>query len=416
MAALLDKCLELFLSRVAPHGNGTVRTATGHEFRVGDGRGKPLTLVFRTAPAAVRLLLDPELALGELFVDGRIALEGGDIYDLHALIMANVTAGKLDPSLQPASFVRLLMWGIQQGNSIGRARANVAHHYDLDYRLYRIFLDADMQYSCAYYEHPSYSLEDAQLAKKRHIASKLCLEKGLTVLDIGSGWGGLAVYLANMAHVNVTGVTLSTEQIEIADKRLSHVTSGKANFLLKDYRDVSERYDRIVSVGMLEHVGPRNLFEYFQHVARLLHDDGVALIHTIARTEGPKVSNPWIVKYIFPGGYIPCLSELSRAIERAGLIITDLEVLRLHYADTLRDWRARFNARRNDACELYDERFCRMWDYYLAAAEASFRAGENVVFQIQLAKKVDAVPRTRRYMTEAEDELRARDSRTVKSE
>ncbi|MCC2096584.1 MAG: class I SAM-dependent methyltransferase, partial [Hyphomicrobiales bacterium] len=263
------------------------------------------------------------------------------------------------------------------------------------------------QYSCAYFEHPQASLEEAQLAKKRHIAAKLDVEKGHSVLDIGCGWGGMGLYLANVCDARVTGVTLSTEQLAVANKRaVLQNLSRCVDFRLQDYRAVEEKFDRVVSVGMLEHVGAGYLDMYFAKVADVLKEDGSALIHTIGRTDGPGVTNPWIAKYIFPGGYIPAMSEVTAAIERAGLIIADIEVLRLHYADTLREWRARFLARIDDARALYDARFCRMWDFYLAGSEASFRLGQNVVFQFLLSKKADAVPVTRDYVGEAEERLR----------
>jgi cyclopropane-fatty-acyl-phospholipid synthase len=308
-------------------------------------------------------------------------------------------------------WLRYLVRHTQQFNLRGRSRNNVARHYDLDGRLYSLFLDTDKQYSCAYFETPDASLEEAQLAKKRHLAAKLLVDPGDRVLDIGSGWGGLGLYLAEMTGADVTGVTLSTEQLQVSNARAAEKNlTQSAKFLLKDYRDIPGPFDRIVSVGMFEHVGIGGFDEYFQHVARLLKDDGVMLLHAIGRSGKPNATNPWIAKYIFPGGYIPSLSEVFASIERAGLYVTDTEILRLHYAETLKEWRRRFMANREEAKALYDERFCRMWEFYLAGSEISFRVDANMVFQIQLAKRQDVVPATRGYIGERDAKLRQREA------
>jgi cyclopropane-fatty-acyl-phospholipid synthase len=306
---------------------------------------------------------------------------------------------------------RIAMRRLRQRNDRVHARANVAKHYDLDHRLYDLFLDADRQYSCAYFEHPGATLEEAQLAKKRHIAAKLLVEPGHEVLDIGCGFGGMALYLAQMAGARSTGVTLSTEQHQIAEQRAAEANlADRVEFRLEDYRDVRQQFDRIVSVGMFEHVGVAYFDEFFANTRRLLRDDGVMLLHAIGRSAKPNATNPWIQKYIFPGGYIPSVSEVMVAIERSGLYVTDVEILRLHYADTLKAWRERFAARRDEAKALYDERFCRMWEFYLAGSETSFRVDGHMVFQIQLAKRQDIVPVTRDYVAEREARLRQRES------
>ena len=290
------------------------------------------------------------------------------------------------------------------------AKRNVAHHYDLEGRFYDLFLDPDRQYSCAYFERPGQSLTDAQLAKKRHIAAKLLAEPGQRILDIGCGWGGLALYLAGVCGAQVTGVTLSEEQLGIANGRSEEQgLASHAKFRLLDYRAVSELFDRIVSVGMFEHVGVSYYGAFFAKAAELLADDGVMLLHSIGRMDGPGSCNPWIDKYVFPGGYIPALSEVLPPIERAGLCVTDIEILRLHYAETLRAWRERFLARREEARALYDEPFCRMWEFYLAASECAFRHCGLMVFQIQLAKRQDSVPLTRDYIAAREAALEAMD-------
>jgi cyclopropane-fatty-acyl-phospholipid synthase len=284
----------------------------------------------------------------------------------------------------------------------------VAHHYDLDGRLYSLFLDADRQYSCGYFETLDTSLDDAQLAKKRHLAAKLILDRKRRVLDIGCGWGGLGLYLAELGGADVTGVTLSQEQHAVANERAAEKgLSGRARFLLQDYRDLHEPFERIVSVGMFEHVGVGHYEAFFQKCAELLDDDGVMVLHSIGRSEGPGVTNPWIAKYIFPGGYIPALSEVLPVIERAGLLVTDIEILRLHYAETLKAWRERFLAHRDDAERIYEPRFVRMWEFYLAASEMSFREQNMMVMQIQLTKRQGVVPITRDYIVHEERRLAA---------
>ncbi|MSO65632.1 MAG: class I SAM-dependent methyltransferase [Alphaproteobacteria bacterium] len=340
------------------------------------------------------------VVLGEAVTDGTVTVEDGDIYDLLELFLLNLGWGPGEHWLQRL-VTRLGVIGrrIAQHNPIGRAQRNVAHHYDLSDTLYDLFLDRDRQYSCAYYMTPNDSLELAQDHKKRHIAAKLLLEPGQRVLDIGSGWGGLGLYLAKVGGGDVTGVTLSVEQLKVAQARIEQEgLGGRVRFKLQDYRHETGPYDRIVSVGMFEHVGVGHYREFFEKIRDLLTEDGVALLHTIGRADGPGATNPWLAKYIFPGGYAPALSEIVAVVERVGLFMTDIEVLRLHYAATLRDWRRRFNSNRDKVRALYDERFCRMWDFYLAGCEAAFRYGGQLNFQIQLARRQEAVPLTRDYI------------------
>jgi len=302
---------------------------------------------------------------------------------------------------------RYLWRRLRQLNGRHRARRNVSHHYDLDGRLYALFLDADRQYSCGYFETPDQSLDDAQLAKKRHIAAKLLVEPGAHVLDIGSGWGGLGLYLGEIGGAKVTGVTLSQEQLATSRARAEEKgLSGSVEFRFQDYRDVPGPFDRLVSVGMFEHVGIGFYDEFFRKCAELLRPDGLMLLHSIGRSEGPWFTNPFIDKYIFPGGYIPAVSEVLPAIERAGLLVTDIEVLRLHYAETLKAWRERFLAHREEVERLYDARFCRMWEFYLASSEMSFRHHGMMVFQIQMTKRQGVVPMTRDYIAREEARLR----------
>jgi len=406
MARMLEQCLDGLIRQ----GSLRVETLSAPPFSVGDRSGPPLAIRFKTRAAELRFLRDPELALGELYMEGAVAITQGELLDVLKLGLRNTATLEGSRWLRLLTRTRVLLRRIQQNNTLLRSRANVAHHYDIDDRLYALFLDADRQYSCAYFEDPAHSLEEAQLAKKRHIAAKLLVEPGHSALDIGCGWGGMGLYLAAHCGALVTGVTLSAEQLGVAQTRArAQNLAGRANFRLQDYRELSGRFDRIVSVGMFEHVGVGFFDDYFRKIAQLLADDGVALVHTITRTDGPGVTNPWITKHIFPGGYIPAMSEALPAIERAGLIVTDVEILQLHYAQTLKAWRERFMARRDAAAALYDERFCRMWEFYLAGSEACFRLGQHVNCQFQLAKKVGVVPMTRSYIAAREQALRSRD-------
>ncbi len=406
----MERLLEKVLRRVVSRGALAVVTASGRRYVVGEASAgePPLSIRFTTAETERQIVLDPELRLGEAYMDGTLVLERGSIADLLGLAMAEPAAINPTFAARLAYLARRALRRVAQFNPRGRAQRNVAHHYDLDGRLYSLFLDADRQYSCAYFERPGQCLDDAQLAKKRHITAKLLMEdKGLSVLDIGSGWGGLGLYLAEMAGAHVTGITLSKEQLEVAQSRArERGLAERVTFRLQDYRDLEGPFDRIVSVGMFEHVGVDHYATFFQKARALLAPDGVMLLHAIGRSDPPGITNPFIAKYIFPGGYIPALSEVLPHIERAGLIVTDVELLRLHYAETLKAWRERFLARWDEAVRLTDERFCRMWEFYLAASEMAFRHQGLDVFQIQLARKQEAVPLTRSYIEQAEGRLR----------
>ena len=407
----MSAAFKAFLRRLVRKGRLEVETADGGVETFGDGVGPPLGVKLLDGAAERRLMLNPALSLGELYMDGRLAITKGGLYDLLELGARNLAELEGEPWAKALNKARLAFRSLHQRNDRRRAKRNVASHYDLDQRLYNLFLDSDRQYSCAYFEYPSQSLDDAQTAKKRHLAAKLLPKDGATALDIGCGFGGLALYLAGVAGARATGVTLSEEQFAVATRRAREAgLADRVEFRLQDYRDVGERFDRIVSVGMFEHVGVNRYDEFFTKVRGLLKDDGVMLLHSIGRNSVPGVTNAWIRKYIFPGGYIPSLSEVLPAIERAGLYVTDIEILRLHYADTLRAWRERFMARRDEAKKLYDERFCRMWEFYLAGAETAFRVDAHMVFQIQLAKRQEVVPLTRDYIPEREAELRRREA------
>jgi cyclopropane-fatty-acyl-phospholipid synthase len=350
-----------------------------------------------------KLLVRPRLFVPEAYMDGTLTIEEGSLYDFIDLLVSNDSAQWDSPVMRLNQAAgRLVRW-VHQYNPVPRARRNVAHHYDLSDQLYELFLDRDRQYSCAYFRTPSDDLDTAQENKKRHIAAKLLLQPGQKVLDIGSGWGGLALYLATECGCDVTGLTLSQEQHKVAQRRAAEAgLADRVRFHLRDYREEEGQYDRIVSVGMFEHVGVVQYPTFFRKVNELLSPDGVALLHSIGRMEGPGTTNPWLRKYIFPGGYSPALSEVVPVVERERLWITDIEILRLHYAETLRHWRARFGANRERIRALYDERFCRMWELYLVGAELAFRRDRHLNFQMQLAKRVDTVPLTRDYITDWE--------------
>jgi cyclopropane-fatty-acyl-phospholipid synthase len=388
-------------------GDFSVSTADGGSFRVGDGTGEPLAIRFMSASAELAVLLDPDLRFAELYVDGDIVLEQGSLAGLLAMLLSQDRTANPTRWAKPQWLTRYFGRRLKQFNSRNRAKANVAHHYDLNGKLYSIFLDASRQYSCAYFDYPDQTLEEAQHAKLRHLAAKLLLGSRRRVLDIGSGWGGLGCYLAENCGAQVDGVTLSVEQFEYSCARARDAGyADRVQFLLKDYRDLDQAYDRIVSVGMFEHVGSGFYNEFFRKCHKLLSDDGVFVLHSCGRSDGPGITNPWLAKYIFPGGYIPALSEVLPAIERAGFLVTDIEILRMHYADTLKEWHERFLAKRSEVSRLYDERFCRMWELYLVSSEMAFREEGMMVFQIQMTKTQGVVPNTRNYIPEGEARLR----------
>ena len=371
-----------------------------------DGSGGPSVTIRLHDPALHwKLVVRPRLYFGEAFMDGSLTIEEGSLYDLIDLLAVNLEAM---PAGLPARLLNgsvTLFRRIHQYNPLPRARQNVAHHYDLSDQLYELFLDRDRQYSCGYFHDGAEDLDDAQLDKKRHLAAKLLIRPGHRVLDIGSGWGGLALYLAGECGADVTGLTLSVEQHKVATRRAAAAgLSDRVRFYLRDYREEVGQYDRIVSVGMFEHVGLNHYGAFFAKLKSLLAPEGVALLHSIGRKDGPGTTSPWMRKYIFPGGYVPALSEVLPTIEQLRLWVTDIEILRLHYAETLRAWRRRFERNRDRVLALYDERFYRMWEMYLVGSEIAFRRQDHMVFQMQLAKAVDAVPLTRDYMLDWERE------------
>ncbi|GAB4151193.1 MAG: cyclopropane-fatty-acyl-phospholipid synthase family protein [Sphingomonadales bacterium] len=392
--------LSPLLRKIMRHGRLCVIDAGGKRHVFGPDEAGGVTIRFHDRWTPTRLALNPGLALGEAYMDGRMTVEDGhDILDFLDLVLGNMEWSPDSPLHQLGAGPRNIINLLSQYNFFARAKKNVAHHYDLGDELYALFLDKDWQYSCGYFPTGDESLDDAQDAKKRHIAKKLLLKPECHVLDIGCGWGGLALTLNRLSGARVTGITLSDPQHARASARAGQAgVADKVDFQLQDYRKVEGRFDRIVSVGMFEHVGLPYYRTYFEKCRELLADDGVMLLHTIGRADGPGGTNPWMRKYIFPGGYSPSLSEIAPAAEKAGLWITDIEVWRLHYAKTLQHWYDRSNANAAKITALYDARFLRMWQFYLAASLCTFRHLGHVVFQVQLTRRQDAVPLTRGYM------------------
>ena len=394
------KALDGLLRHLIRNGEMSVRFPDGQIRNYGSNAGEgTVSIALHDETLPRRIVLSPEMAVGEAYMDGRLTIENDDLHGFLGLAIRNMAAQGQPWFRRPLDVIGYALRKWEQFNPAGRARANVAHHYDLSGALYDLFLDADRQYSCAYFPQPDITLDAAQEAKKHHIARKLLIEPGMRVLDIGCGWGGMGLTLARDYGAEVLGVTLSTEQHAMASSRADAAgLSDRLRFQLLDYRKVEGRFDRIVSVGMFEHVGLPHYNDYFRTVRRLLTPEGISLIHTIGRAGPPGRTSPWITKYIFPGGYCPSLSEAAAAYEREDLIATDIEVWRLHYAETLRHWYARFMANIDKAEALYDARFCRMWRYYLVASELTFRHNKQVVFQMQLAPRQESVPLTRDYL------------------
>ncbi len=405
--ALIDRFLATRVKRgqlSVTHADGRIQT-----FGTPDPMMPDIAIRFSDSAVAARIVRNPALGAAEAYMDGRLLIDRGDIRGLINLLKGNSPWEEGD-RLRPFAPIRLLeqfVHRIDRINMKRRSKRNVAHHYDLSDRLYDLFLDADRQYSCAYFTDPANTLEQAQADKKAHIAAKLLLKRGMRVLDIGCGWGGMALYLHRATGAEVLGITLSEEQLKFARRRADEAgVSDKVRFELLDYRAVTGRFDRIVSVGMFEHVGPAYYGTFFRKCRALLSDDGVMLLHTIGRLDGPGVTDTFTTKYIFPGGYNPALSEIVRGYEGTKLFPTDIEILRRHYSRTIDHWYDRTVAAKDQIIALYDERFFRLWTFYLAGAAEAFRTGGMVNYQVQLAKSRAAVPEIRDYMVEAEQRLR----------
>lgn len=392
------------LQKVVKDGNLRIVDVGGKAYDCGNGSGPRCTMRLHKRHLEYKLVLNPPLYLGEAYMNGDIDLTEGTLRDFIGMLARNYHHLENNRLVRFGFALGGHVRRLKQYNPVGKAQQNVAHHYDLSGQLYDLFLDPDRQYSCAYFRNGDETLEQAQADKKLHLAAKLLFNKpDLKLLDIGSGWGGLGLYLAQAGDCEVTGVTLSTEQHKVSQERAKKASlDDRVQFHLRDYREDANKYDRIVSVGMFEHVGKRNYPEFFRKISDLLDDDGVCVLHSVGRVNEPGPVNPFIRKYIFPGTDVPTLGEVLPVIEDAMLIVTDVEVLRLHYAETLRHWEERFQANRDKIKELYDERFCRMWEAYLIGCEMGFRHQGLMVFQIQIAKKIDAVPLTRDYIYEWE--------------
>jgi len=359
----------------------------------------PITLKLLDKKLHYKLLLFPDLFFGEAYTNGSIIIENGSITDFLELAFKNIGRGETNIFNKIINKIRGNYRFITNFNLINRSKNNVAHHYDISEKLYDLFLDEKRQYSCAYFKNDNDSLEDAQNNKIDHIIKKLNLKPNQKILDIGSGWGTLAIEIAKKSQCEVLGITLSENQYEYSKKKAEELNlENQVRFKLIDYRQLDEKFDRIVSVGMFEHVGRKFYKKYFNTVAKLLNENGIALIHTIGSVNTPRDPHPWITKYIFPGGYTPSLSEVARPIENSGLVLSDMEVLRMHYSHTLRHWKERFLSKKDQVLQMFDERFFRMWEFYLAGSEMAFKWGDQVVFQFQLTKDFTSTPNTRDYI------------------
>ncbi|MBI1179240.1 MAG: methyltransferase domain-containing protein [Alphaproteobacteria bacterium] len=389
--------LKLLLGGLIKEGTLKIIDHRGRAYAFGNGAEPSVTLRLHDRRLPWKMLRHPSLAVGEAYMDGRLTIEGGDILQFLNLVAANSGGATYDR--MPTRFLRALLCRLRQANSERRARRNVARHYEFKTEFYDLFLDGNRQYSCGYFRSPNDSLDQAQCNKLDHIAGKLLLAPHHRVLDIGCGWGTLARHINAVSGAKVTGITLSEEQCNAANAMAqAEGRQGDIEFRLEDYRKIAGPFDRVVSVGMFEHVGLPNYDTYFRCINDLLTDDGIAMVHTIGRADGPGVTNEWTEKYIFPGGYSPALSEVMPAVERSGLFVSDVEVWRTHYGRTTEHWYRRFQQNRDRIRAMYDERFCRMFEFFLAGCVGSFDWGGLVVFQIQLGKKVDSVPLTRDYL------------------
>lgn len=386
------------LQKIIKKGHLIWVKSNGTKLEFGDKSGTFIKMKTTNAFSEIKMMMNPSLHFGESYMNGSLILEEGNIHDLLKLIFVNSGSNADHWAIKIDKVIRTIRNKIVSGNYIIKSKKNVAHHYDLSDKLYELFLDKDRQYSCAYFNSPNDTLEQAQMNKKELIAKKLLLEEGQNVLDIGSGWGGMASYLSKKSNVKVKGVTLSEEQLAYSKQRKINESLDQVEYHLQDYRNVNESYDRIVSVGMFEHVGTSHYQEFFNKIYELLNKKGVALIHTIGRIDQPTTNDAWIEKYIFPGGYIPALSEVMQRVEKSGLTTTDIQVLKFHYAETLKRWRYNFYDNIDKVKELYDEKFCRMWDFYLSSSQASFEESTLVIYQLQLSKDKKTVPDSRDYL------------------
>ena len=394
------KNLTQFLEKLVKDDGFVLEDANKKQHIIGKPlKNPPIKLKLLDKSLHYKLLLLPDLYFGEAYANGSAVIENGTLTEFLEIAMKNIGRG---PTSNYATVIKKLMGiysYITNFNFVGKSKSNVAHHYDISEKLYDLFLDENRQYSCAYFKNDNETIEQAQKNKMNHIIKKLHLKPNLKVLDIGSGWGTLALEIAKQSKCEVLGITLSENQFEYSRNKAKELNlENQVRFELVDYRKLNEKFDRVVSVGMLEHVGKKFYNKYFNSVSKFLNEDGVALIHTIGSVMTPRDPHPWISKYIFPGGYTPSLSELAKPIEKSNLIIADMEVLRMHYAHTLRNWKSRFLGKKEEVLKMFDERFFRMWEFYLAGCEMAFKWGDQVVFQFQLSKKLLSTPNTRDYI------------------
>ena len=389
-----------FLNKLFTKGGFILEDAYGKEHVIGKPASeKPIKLKIHNKSLHYKLLLYPDLYFGEAYTDGSITIEGGELSNFLDIALENIGRRETNTFSEFFNKFRGSYRYLTNFNFIKKSKMNVAHHYDISDDLYFLFLDPLRQYSCAYFKNEKETLEQAQENKINHIIKKLNIRPNQKVLDIGSGWGSLAIEIAKKAKCQVTGITLSENQFEYSKKRVKELNLGnQVEFKLIDYREVKEKFDRIVSVGMFEHVGRKFYKTFFKKVSQILNDNGIALLHTIGSVNPPRDPHPWITRYIFPGGYTPSLSEVAGPIEKSGLIVSDIEVLRMHYAHTLRNWKERFKKNKEKVVQMFDERFFRMFEFYLSSCEMAFKHGDQVVYQFQLTKKLTTAPSTRDYI------------------
>ena len=389
-----------YLNKLIKEDGFILVDANSNNYVIGNPKKQnPIKLKLLDKRLHYKLLFYPDLFLGEAYSNGSAVIENGTLTEFLDIALKNVGRNETNTLSEFLNKLRGTYRFLTNFNLVKKSKSNVAHHYDISEDLYGLFLDSKRQYSCAYFKNENDDLETAQTNKIKHIIKKLNLKPNQRVLDIGSGWGSLAIEIAKESQCEVVGITLSENQLEYSNKKAKELNlENQVEFRLIDYRQLDEKFDRIVSVGMLEHVGRKFYKNYFNQVSNLLNDDGIALIHTIGSVNPPRNPQPWITKYIFPGGYTPSLSEVAKPIENSGLIISDIEVLRMHYAHTLRHWRERFVGKKDRILEMFDEKFFRMWEFYLSSCEMTFKWGDHVVFQFQLTKKLTSVPTTRDYI------------------
>ena len=389
-----------YLNKLIKEDGFILLDANSNNYVIGNPKKQnPIKLKLLDKSLHYKLLLYPDLFLGEAYSNGSAVIENGTLTEFLDIALKNVGRNETNTLSEFLNKLRGTYRFLTNFNLIKKSKSNVAHHYDISEDLYGLFLDSKRQYSCAYFKNENDDLETAQTNKIKHIIKKLNLKSNQRVLDIGSGWGSLAIEIAKESQCEVVGITLSENQLEYSKKKTKELNlENQVEFKLMDYRQLDEKFDRVVSVGMLEHVGRKFYKNYFNQVSKLLNDDGIALIHTIGSVNPPRDPQPWITKYIFPGGYTPSLSEVAKPIEKSGLVISDIEVLRMHYAHTLRHWKERFSGEKDRVLQMFDEKFFRMWEFYLTSCEMSFKWGDQVVFQFQLTKKFTSVPTTRDYI------------------